>query len=87
MLGDPEQCRLNAVRCLKLSQRAKDPTRRQDLASMAETWEKLAAELDSEQALLNALPELEFGEPFYGVPEALNLRAVNKQPRQRAGAE
>jgi hypothetical protein len=64
--------------CLKLSQRAKDPTRRQDLASMAETWEKLAAELDSEQALLNALSELEFGEPFYAVPEALNLQAVTE---------
>ena len=76
MLGDPEECRLNAARCLKLSQRAKDPTRRQDLAAMAGMWEKLAAELESEQALVNALSELEFGEPFYAVPEALNLRAA-----------
>jgi hypothetical protein len=74
MPGDPEQCRLNAVRCLKLSQRAKDPTRRHILAALAETWRKLAAELESDQRLLNALSELEFGEAFYAVPEALNLR-------------
>ena len=27
MPGDPEQCRLNAVRCLKLAERAKAPAR------------------------------------------------------------
>ena len=76
MPGDPEQCRLNAVRCFKLSERAKDSTRRQSLAALAETWTKLAAELESEQALFNALSELEYDEPFYAVPEALNLRAA-----------
>ena len=76
MPGDPAQCRLNAVRCFKLSERAKDPARRQSLAALAETWTKLAAELESEQALLNALSELNFDDPFYAVPEALNLRAA-----------
>ena len=46
MPGDPEQCRLNAARCLKLSELAKDPARRQSLAALAETWTKLAAELN-----------------------------------------
>jgi hypothetical protein len=76
MPGDPAKCRLNAVRYFKLSERAKNPARRQKLAALAETWTKLAAELESDQALLNALSQLEFDEPFYAVPEALNLRAA-----------
>ena len=76
MPGDPEKCRLNAARCLRLSQRAKEPARRQSLAALAKTWKKLAAETESDQALLRTLSELEFDEPFYAVPEALNLRAA-----------
>jgi hypothetical protein len=75
MPGDPEQCRLNAARCLKLSERAKNP-KRHSLAALAETWAKLAAENESDQALLRTLSELEFDEPFYALPEALNLRAA-----------
>ena len=76
MPGDPAQCRLNATRCFKLSQRAKDPARRQHLAALAETWTKLAAELESDQPLLNTLAEINFEEPSYAVLEALNLRAA-----------
>jgi hypothetical protein len=64
------------MRYLKLSERAKDPTRRQNLAALGETWTKLAAELEADHALLNALSELDFDEPFYVVPKALNLRAA-----------
>jgi hypothetical protein len=39
---------------------------------MAETWTKLAGD----QPLLNALAQINFDEPFYAVPEALNLRAA-----------
>ncbi len=46
---------------------------------MAETWEKLAAELGADQALLGALSELEsgapYGEPYDAIPRALNLRS------------
>ena len=76
MPGDPEKCRLNAARYLKLSERAKNPARRQSLAALAETWAKLAAENEADQALLHTLSELEFDEPFYALPEALNLRAA-----------
>ena len=72
MPGDPAQCRVYAARYVKLSERAKDPARRQSLASLAQTWTKLAAELKSDQALLNALSEINVDEPFYAVPEALN---------------
>ena len=54
MPSDPAQCRLYAARYLELSERAQDPERRQSLAALAETWAKLAAELESEQALLSA---------------------------------
>jgi hypothetical protein len=67
MPGDPAKCRSNAVRYLSLSKHAKNPARRQGLAALAETWTKLAAELESDLALLNTLSELEFDEPFYAV--------------------
>ena len=76
MPGNPEQCRLNAARYLELSKRAKNRARRANLAALAKMWTKLAAELESEQALLNALTEINFDEPCYAVPEALNLRAA-----------
>ena len=76
MPGDPAQCRVHAARYVKLSERAKDPARRKRLASLALTWTKLAAELESDQALLNVLSEFKVDEPFYAVPEALNLRAA-----------
>ena len=76
MPGDAAQCRFYAARYWKLSERAEDPTRRQQLAGMAETWTKLAAELESDQALLNALSDINYEEPFHAVPEALNLRTA-----------
>jgi hypothetical protein len=76
MPGDPAKCRSNALRYFNLSRRAKDHARRDKLAALAETWTKLAAELESDQALLNALSDIEFDEPFYVLPEALNLRAA-----------
>ena len=76
MPGDPAQCRLYAARYLQLSERAEDPARRQSLAALAQTWLNLAAELEADQALLNALSEINVDEPFYAVPEALNLRAA-----------
>jgi hypothetical protein len=76
MPGDPARCRSNAVRYLELSERAKDPVRRQTLAALAETWKKLAAELEADQALLSTLSELQFDEPIYALPEAQNVRAA-----------
>ena len=76
MPGDPEQCRLNAARYMELSKRAKHRVRRANLAALAKMWTKLAAELESEQTLLNALSEINLDEPYYAVPEALNLRAA-----------
>jgi hypothetical protein len=76
MPGDPAQCRLYAARYLERSRRAKNRERRANLAALAKLWTKLAAELESEQALLNTLSEINLDEPFYAVPEALNLRVA-----------
>jgi hypothetical protein len=76
MPGDPAQCRLYAARYLELSKRAKNPARGESLAALAETWTKLAAELESDQSLLNTLSEINLDEPFDAVPEALNPRAA-----------
>ena len=76
MPGDPEKCRANALRYSKLAERAKNPERRERLAALAETWTKLAAENEFDQALFCVLSELDFSEPGYAVPAALNLRAA-----------
>jgi hypothetical protein len=76
MPGDPEQCRLNAVRCLKLAERAKAPPRRESLAALRRRGQRLAAEFESDQELLRTLSDLEFNEPCYKMPSALNLRAA-----------
>ena len=76
MPGNPEQCRLNAARYLELSKRAKNRARRESLAALAKTWTRLAAEFESDQALLRTLSDLEFNEPCYTMPSALNLRAA-----------
>jgi cobalamin biosynthesis Mg chelatase CobN len=75
MPGNPEQCRLYAARCLKLAERANNTARRENLAALAETWTKLAAEYEADQPLLNTLSEINLDEALYAVPEALNIRA------------
>ena len=55
MSGDPHQCRLNAERCLALAQKSKKAKVRETFLAMAETWRKLAAETESDGALLRAI--------------------------------
>jgi hypothetical protein len=63
MSGDPQQCRLNAVSCLALAERVRKPEARESFLALAEAWKKLAAELESDQMLLNTISELDFSEP------------------------
>ena len=74
MLGNSQQCRLNAAHCLALAEQAISPHSRQDFIALADTWNKLAAELESDDALLQAISEIEFSEPCYDLPLALNIR-------------
>jgi hypothetical protein len=75
MPGNPEQCRLNAARCLKLAKRARRPEMRDTLTALADTWTRLAAEHESDEALLRAISELEFSKPYEALPLALKLRS------------
>jgi hypothetical protein len=75
MPGNPEQCRLNAARCLKLAKRARKPEMRESLTALADTWTRLAAEHESDEALLRTISELEFSEPYEALPLALKLRS------------
>jgi hypothetical protein len=75
MPGNPHQCRLNAKRCLKLAEHAKRPEKRQTFTALAETWTRLAAELEADQTLLQAISEMEFSEPYYALPSALKLHS------------
>ncbi len=57
MPGDPKECRQHAVACLRLAQTAASPEAREHFASIANTWLKLADELETTKALLAALNE------------------------------
>jgi hypothetical protein len=74
MPGNSDQCRMNAARCSKLAERARRPEMRQAFTALADTWTRLAAELESDQALLRAISEMEFSEPYEALPLALKLR-------------
>src|SRR5262245_61639060 len=76
MAGDPDKCRLNAMRCLRLAERARKQKVRERFAQLAEIWKRLAAESESDQALLSALSEMDWGEPYDSLLLALNLRAA-----------
>jgi hypothetical protein len=75
MPGNPQQCRANAKRCLRLANRATKPERRQNFTDLAEIWTKLAAETESDDGLLRVIGELDFSEPSDVLPRALRLRA------------
>jgi hypothetical protein len=77
--GDPRECHLNAARCSELAETAATPELRQAFITSAEMWRELAAELESDQALLNTMSELEFSsqpsEPYEVLLSALRLRS------------
>ena len=75
MPGNPEQCRLNAARCLKLAKRARRPEMRETFTALADTWTRLAAEHESDEALLRVISELEFSEPYQALLQALKLHS------------
>lgn len=64
MPGDPNQCRMQAARCLALSRRAWLPEVKDNFAELAQTWRKLAAETEADQALFEAISEIDILEPY-----------------------
>ena len=68
MPEDPHQGRLNALRYMALAMRR--PEARQVFSEIAETWQIL----DTETASDGAFSELDFAEPYDGLPNDLRLR-------------
>lgn len=60
---------------MRLAERARRPEMRQNLTTLAETWTKLAAQLESDEALLSVLSKLEVGEPIHALTLALKLHS------------
>jgi hypothetical protein len=48
---------------------------RETFTALADTWTRLAAEHESDEALLRTISELEFSEPYEALPLALKLRS------------
>ena len=73
MPSNPHQFRLYASRFNALAKNARSPEARQLFAEMAETWNRLAAEAQSNHTPLPSRPEVELGRP-YELPNDLKLR-------------
>ena len=84
MPGNPEQCRLNAARCLKLAKRARRQEMRETFTALADTWTRLAAEHEFDEDLLRAISELEFSKPHEALPLALKLHSWPTSVTKRA---
>ena len=57
MPGDPKECRQHALNCVRLAQTGTTPQSREHFASLAQTWVRLAEDLERAQCFLNALDE------------------------------
>ena len=67
MPGDPQKCRERALKCKYLANDARTESAKQMFFDLAQSWLRLAAELENTNALLNALNEIDFD----GVGESL----------------
>ena len=80
MPGNPQECRLNAAQCSKLAQTAVT-SECQALIALAETWKRLAAELEADQMLLQVLWDLDLSlQPYEALLFALNIHSAMKWP-------
>jgi hypothetical protein len=59
MAGDPQECRRHARNCIDLADQAVTPEGRLTLINLANHWIKLAAEIESAQAFLEAMKTME----------------------------
>jgi hypothetical protein len=60
--NNPEECREQARLYAYLASTTEVPESKEHFASLAESWMRLAAEIEGAQILLRALGQIEFGE-------------------------
>jgi hypothetical protein len=59
MPGDPNECRQRALNCMLLAKEATTEQSKQTFLNLAQSWTRLAAELEDADALLKTLSEIE----------------------------
>ena len=59
MPGSPSECRRHALVCMQISDASASPEAREHFADLARTWLRLAGDLESGQALVDLLGDLE----------------------------
>jgi hypothetical protein len=59
MPGDPNECRERARHCAEAARIANAPEERELFASLAQSWTRLAAELEEAQVFLNTMAQVE----------------------------
>ena len=57
MPGDPRECREQALTCVRLAQTSSTPQAREEFASLANTWLRLAAALEQARAFLDPMDD------------------------------
>ena len=60
---DPQQCRLQALACVRLAQTSSSPEARLHYANLAKTWLTLAGDLDDRSEMLKSEPKKKAGQP------------------------
>ena len=58
---DPQECRRQALACVRLAQTSISPEARLHYANLAKTWLTLAGDLDERNAQLKSEPEKKAG--------------------------
>ena len=58
---DPQECRRQALACVRLAQTSSTPQARLHYANLAKTWLTLAGDLDDRNAQLKSEPEKKAG--------------------------
>jgi hypothetical protein len=64
MPGNPKECRQHAANCRQLAYEASSVLGRNTLLNLADTWERLAAELESAERFIQAMQEIEPKRPI-----------------------
>jgi len=68
MPGDPRACREHARRCAELAALAATPEEQEHFRSLETAWIRFAAELESAEAFLKTMDEIDLKQPY--PPEA-----------------
>ena len=64
MPGDPRACREHARRCAELAVLAATPEEREHFLSLESAWIRFTAELESAEAFLKTMDEIDFKQPY-----------------------